>query len=62
VSDEYSCTDESDADPCADILSDSDDNSSVESDAFVPLTPCGIPHMACRSLRLLPRNCARSAY
>jgi hypothetical protein len=62
VSDEYSCTDESDPDISADILSDSDDNSSVASDAFVPLTPCGMPHMECRSLRLLPRNCVRSAY
>jgi hypothetical protein len=62
VSDEYSCTDASVGDACADIFSDTDDNSSVASDAFVPLTPYGMPHMECRSLRLLPRYCSRSAY
>jgi hypothetical protein len=62
VSEEYSCTDDSVADACANIFSDSEDSSSVASGEFVPLAPCGMPHMECRSLRLLTRNCARSAY
>ena len=62
VSDEYSCTDASVDDACVDVFSETDDTSSVDSDAFVPLTPYGMPHMECRSLRLLPRDCARRAY
>ena len=61
VSDEYSCTDESVADAESEIFSDSDDDSSVANDEFVPLTPCQMPMRECRSLRLLPRSCARSS-